>query len=75
MDIQISSNFERLLFDLLARDGAKVAEKLGEFRETGRFALEGVARDQIDALFDGAVPNGHAGRLPAFVVESADQQG
>jgi len=35
MDIQISSNFERLLFDLLDRDGASVSLAMKEFRETG----------------------------------------
>jgi threonine synthase len=54
MDIQISSNFERLLFDLLGRDGAKVAETMAGFRTTGRFALGGAARDQVGALFAGA---------------------
>jgi threonine synthase len=35
MDIQISSNFERLLFELKARDGAAVAAALAAFRKTG----------------------------------------
>lgn len=35
MDIQISSNFERLLFDLLDRDGAAVTDAIGQFRATG----------------------------------------
>jgi threonine synthase len=35
MDIQISSNFERLLFELYGRDGAAVTGLLAEFRETG----------------------------------------
>jgi threonine synthase len=43
MDIQISSNFERLMFDLYARDGAAVADAMGRFRATGRVAL-GAAR-------------------------------
>src|SRR3546814_1460892 len=33
MDIQISSNFERLLFDLFERDGAKVRTVMGDFRK------------------------------------------
>lgn len=53
MDIQVPSNFERLLFDLMDRDGAKVAETLTNFRETGTFKVTAdqlaVARD----LFDG----------------------
>lgn len=39
MDIQISSNFERYLFDLLDRDAKKLSELMKEFRETGKFSL------------------------------------
>lgn len=35
MDIQVSSNHERLLFELLGRDGAATAELLIRFRATG----------------------------------------
>jgi threonine synthase len=35
MDIQVSSNHERLLFELLGRDGTATAELLGRFRATG----------------------------------------
>ena len=45
MDIQISSNFERLLYDLYDRDGAAVAEAVATFRETGRLDV-GAARWQ-----------------------------
>jgi len=53
MDIQISSNFERLLFDLLDRDGARVAATMTGFRESGRFALDQGALDRALALFAG----------------------
>ena len=43
MDIQISSNFERLLFDLYGRDGAKIAELMANFREQKTFALSPTA--------------------------------
>ena len=39
MDIQVSSNFERLLFELLDRDGAAVADRMARFREEGRVDL------------------------------------
>ncbi|MEC8549381.1 MAG: threonine synthase, partial [Pseudomonadota bacterium] len=39
MDIQVSSNFERLLFELLDRDGSAVAGIMARFAETGRFDL------------------------------------
>ncbi len=40
MDIQISSNFERYLFELLGRDHEKLSGLMGRFRETGAFALD-----------------------------------
>ncbi len=40
MDIQISSNFERLLYDLYDRDGGAVAEIMQTFRETGTMRIE-----------------------------------
>lgn len=52
MDIQVSSNFERLLFDLTGRDGAAVASTLGEFTATGRFAVPSAQLDAARALFD-----------------------
>lgn len=39
MDIQVSSNFERLLFELYDRDGRRVAETMMQFREDGEFTL------------------------------------
>jgi threonine synthase len=35
MDIQVSSNLERLLFELLDRDGARTADLMLRFREIG----------------------------------------
>jgi threonine synthase len=35
MDIQISSNFERLLFEYYDRDGAAVADVMEQFKKTG----------------------------------------
>ena len=40
MDIGVSSNFERLLFELLGRDGAAVAETMLRFRADGRFSVD-----------------------------------
>ncbi|MEM8915342.1 MAG: threonine synthase, partial [Pseudomonadota bacterium] len=39
MDIQISSNFERYLFELLDRDGARLDELMAQFRQTGAIKL------------------------------------
>ena len=47
MDIQVSSNFERALFDMLGREGAAVAALMADLKATGGFdvpqgALEGL---------------------------------
>ena len=54
MDIQVSSNFERLLFDLLGRDGAAVAGAMVEFRRAGRLPIADSAWQQARALFAAA---------------------
>ena len=54
MDIQVSSNFERLLFELQDRDGAAVAGMLEAFRATGRFDVEPDRWHRACALFSGA---------------------
>jgi len=46
MDIQVSSNFERLLFEMNHRDGELTAEQLQRFRVTGAMSVE---RDQFAA--------------------------
>jgi threonine synthase len=45
MDIQVSSNFERLLFEMNGRDGGMTAAQLQRFRDRG---LLNVERDQYD---------------------------
>lgn len=50
MDIQVSSNFERLLFEMNGRDGGLTAEQLARFRTVGRLDLEA---DQRAAFIDG----------------------
>jgi threonine synthase len=42
MDIQVSSNFERLLFELLGRDGQEVADRMERFRDDGIVDLSDV---------------------------------
>ncbi len=39
MDIQIPSNFERLLFEMRQRDGSKVKNTLAEFRRSGELTI------------------------------------
>jgi threonine synthase len=40
MDIQVSSNFERLLFEINGRDGGMTAEQLQRFRASGSLSIE-----------------------------------
>ncbi len=39
MDIQVSSNFERYLFEAAGRDAARVRAKMASLRQSGRFEL------------------------------------
>lgn len=52
MDIMVSSNFERLLFDMHGRDGAKVAELMEHFRATGEMSVEDERWTETRKLFD-----------------------
>jgi len=52
MDIQISSNFERLLFDVFQRDGAKVKQVMAGFRKSGSFAVSAEEHQRLRRLFD-----------------------
>ncbi len=54
MDIQVSSNFERLLYDLMAGDGDAVARAMDQFRQSGRFAVSDAQLARFRATFDGA---------------------
>ena len=51
MDIQIPSNFERLLFDLYGRSGSAVDKTLQYFRETGPFQLDAQALARLKSRF------------------------
>jgi threonine synthase len=54
MDIQVSSNFERLLFELYDREGPAVAALLEELRTEAGFALSQGALARLRAGFDSA---------------------
>jgi threonine synthase len=53
MDIQVSSNFERLLFELLDRDAAATAASMTEFRRTGRMPVADAVWHRCRTLFHG----------------------
>ena len=54
MDIQLASNFERLLFDLCERDGARVERYMTALAETGRFTVDEGMLARARELFDSA---------------------
>jgi threonine synthase len=53
MDIQISSNFERLLFEAYGRDGAAVASLMGRFKQDGVYTVDPAAHRAVMAGFEG----------------------
>jgi threonine synthase len=54
MDIQVSSNLERLLFELMGRDGDAVAAAMQRFRSEGTLKLSAAQFNELNALFCGA---------------------
>ncbi len=53
MDIQVSSNFERILFELLDRSGPATAAAMTEFRRTGHLKVPDAAWKRMTAVFHG----------------------
>ena len=53
MDIQVSSNFERLLFELLGRDAKATAAQMAAFRSTGRMPIPDAAWRRATQHFSG----------------------
>ena len=51
MDIQVSSNFERLLFDATGRDAASVRTLMGSLAQSGRFVVSAQALKELRTLF------------------------
>jgi threonine synthase len=53
MDIQVSSNFERVLFDAYGRDGAAVAALMGELKTGGFHISQGAIESLRDTFASG----------------------
>jgi threonine synthase len=51
MDIQVSSNFERLLFDVYGRDAPAVRALMGSLAQSGRFMVSAQALKELRSLF------------------------
>ena len=52
MDIQVSSNLERLLFEVLDRDGAALADLMAAFRTDGTVSVPVEVLSELQAEFD-----------------------
>jgi threonine synthase len=71
MDIQVSSNLERLLFESMGRDGAAVAQMMSDFRGDGTVSVPSELLDGLRAQFDcGRVSDAQAARVIKRVHES-----
>ncbi|WP_449240296.1 threonine synthase [Desulfoscipio gibsoniae] len=51
MDILISSNLERLLYELTGHDASKVRQWMADLAAKGRYTVDDSTREQIQALF------------------------
>ncbi len=52
MDIQVSSNFERLLFEAYGRDAGAVRRKMAQLQQSRGFAIDPAPLEAIRAEFD-----------------------
>jgi threonine synthase len=59
MDIQVSSNFERLLFDACGRDAGAVRRAMASLGQSGAFALDEATLAAIRADFDAGRADEH----------------
>ncbi len=70
MDIQVSSNFERLLFELYGRDSAAVKRLMAGLSQSGAFTLAAETLDRLRAEFSsGRADDDEAARIIAGVHE------
>ena len=72
MDIQVSSNFERLLFDAYGRDAKSVRALMGSLAQSRRFSVSAHALQEMRALFtaDRADEQEAAAEIRAWVREA-----
>jgi threonine synthase len=57
MDIQVSSNFERLLFELNGRDATTIRNQMDALKQSGGFAIPEATLAAIRSEFDAAATN------------------
>lgn len=73
MDIQISSNFERLLFEVYGRDAQKVRNAMSNLKQSGAFDIEAEALALIRADFQAERADKH--QTAAAIKTVLDQSG
>ena len=69
MDIQISSNFERLLFEAYGRDGAAIAGLMGRLKQGGGFDIDAGPLAAIRAEFSAAATIASVHKSTDFVID------
>ncbi len=73
MDIQVSSNFERLLFDLYGRDGAATAAAMARFEATRRLDLPAEVRAGAGLLTSVRVDAGTMAQALRWALEATGE--
>jgi threonine synthase len=74
MDIQVSSNFERLLFDAYDRDGDEVRRLMSSLTQTRGFAIDATPLHRLRGLFSsGSADETETRRTIARVLETTGQ--
>jgi len=73
MDIQVSSNLERLLFEIFGRDGSAVAELMARFRSDGTVSVEAGRLDLLAEHWSAARVNDE--RTAATIATLYDERG
>ena len=73
MDTLISSNLERLLYDLAGRDDAEIRRLMGSLKETGRYTVPAVSYTHLDVYKRQALPQ-CGGREGGSLRQSTPQQ-
>ena len=68
MDIQVSSNFERLLFDYYGRDGARLGPVMERFRKRGRADFGKTRWRRMARLFDGYSVDDEATKMAIQII-------
>ncbi|MDP7651717.1 MAG: threonine synthase [Rhodospirillales bacterium] len=68
MDIQVSSNFERLLFDYYGRDGARLGPVMERFRKNGQAAFGKNRWRRMARLFSGFSVDDEATKMAIRVI-------